>query len=268
MNRRRFITTTAAAAAVTGLTSTLSSTMAAEPSKNVKPEYYEWRTYSLKNAEQLTLVEQHWAKAAIPALNRLGIQNVGTFREQTPSPAPKFYVLITYASLEQFQTVNAKLMSDAQYQKDGAEYLGVEAKSPAYQRIESTLMVAFDGMPKLEVPKLKGQPRMFVLRTYESHNETAGKKKIEMFNTGGEIEIFRRVGLTPVFFGETIIGTSRPNLTYLLVFKDMADHDKSWNTFRGDAAWVKLKSIPDYADAKIVSKITKTFVVPAEGSQI
>jgi hypothetical protein len=268
MNRRRFITTTAAAAVVTGLTSTLSSSMAAESSKNVKPEYYEWRTYSLKNAEQLTLVERHWAKAAIPALNRLGVTNVGTFREQTPSPAPKFYVLLTYNSLEQFNSVNAKLATDAQYLKDGAEYLGVEAKSPAYERIESTLMVAFDGMPKLEVPKLKGQPRVFVLRTYESHNETAGKKKIEMFNTGGEIEIFRRTGLTPVFFGETIIGNSRPNLTYLLVFKDMADHDKSWATFRVDPAWVKLKSIPEYADAKIVSKITKTFVVPAEGSQI
>lgn len=268
MNRRRFITTTAAAAVVTGLTSTLSSTMAAESSKNVKPEYYEWRTYSLKNAEQLALVERHWAKAAIPALNRLGVPNVGTFREQTSSPAPKFYVLLTYNSLEQFNSVNAKLATDAQYLKDGAEYLGVEAKSPAYERIESTLMVAFDGMPKLEVPKLKGQPRVFVLRTYESHNETAGKKKIEMFNTGGEIEIFRRTGLTPVFFGETIIGTSRPNLTYLLVFKDMADHDKSWATFRVDPAWVKLKSIPEYADAKIVSKITKTFVVPAEGSQI
>ncbi len=267
MNRRRFITTTAAAAAVTGLTSTLSSTMAAEPSPNVKPEYFEWRTYSLKTAEQLALVERHWAKAAIPALNRLGIQNVGTFREQTPSAQPKFYVLLTYSSLEQFQTVNAKLATDAQYLKDGAEYLGVEATGPAYARIESTLMVAFDGMPKLEVPKLKGQPRMFVLRTYESHNETAGKKKIEMFNKG-EIDIFRRVGLTPVFFGETIIGTARPNLTYLLVFKDMADHDKSWNTFRGDAAWVKLKSIPEYADAKIVSKITRIMVVPAEGSQI
>lgn len=267
MNRRRFITTTAAAAAVTGLTSTLSSTMAAESPKNVKPEYYEWRTYSLKNAEQLALVERHWAKAAIPALNRLGVSNVGTFREQTASPAPKFYVLLTYASLEQFHTVNAKLIGEAQYQKDGAEYLSVEAKSPAYERIESTLMLAFDGMPKLEVPKLKGQPRMFVLRTYESHNETAGKKKIEMFNAG-EIDIFRRTGLTPVFFGETIIGTSRPNLTYLLVFKDMADHDKSWGTFRVDPAWVKLKSIPEYADAKIVSKITKTFVIPAAGSQI
>ncbi|HEY1172786.1 MAG TPA: NIPSNAP family protein [Verrucomicrobiae bacterium] len=267
MNRRRFITTTAAAAAITGLTSNLSTAMAADSAKTAKPEYYEWRTYWLKTPEQLALVERHWAKAAIPALNRLGIPAVGAFREQTATTPLKFCVLIPYVSLEQFQTVNDKLAGDAQYQKNGAEYLGVEAKAPAYERIESTLMLAFDGMTKLEVPKLKGQPRMFVLRTYESHNEPAGKKKIEMFNKG-EIGIFRRTGLTPVFFGETVLGANRPNLTYLLVFKDMADHDASWNKFRTDAEWVKLKAIPEYADAKIVSKIVKTFLVPAEGSQI
>lgn len=266
MNRRRFITTTVAAAAVTGMTSTF-SVMAADSSKNVKPEYYEWRTYTFKDAAQLALVEKHWAKAAIPALNRLGIKNVGTFRE-IDAKEPRFFVLIPYTSLEQFTSTPGKLLADGQYQKDGAEYLGVEAKQPAYDRIESSLMEAFAGMPKLEVPKLKGEPRIFVLRTYESHNEVAGKKKIEMFNDGGEIGIFKRVGLTPVFFGETVVGAHRPNLTYLLVFKDMAEHDKNWATFRTDPEWVKLKAIPDYADAKIVSKIVKTFLVPAEGSQI
>jgi hypothetical protein len=267
MNRRRFIATTAAAAAVTGLTSTLTNAMAADSTKNVKPEYYELRTYLLKSTAQLELVERHWAKAAIPAFNRLGIQTVGTFREQTPSAEPKFYALIPYASLEQFHNLEAKLLADTKYQKDGAEYLGAEPKTPAYERIESTLMQAFDGMPKLEVPKRVGQPRMFVLRTYQNPNEPAGKKKIEMFNTG-EIGIFRRCGLTPVFFGETIIGADRPNLTYLLVFQDMADHDRSWNTFRTNPDWLKLKAIPEYADAKIVSKIVKTFLVPASGSQI
>lgn len=241
--------------------------MAADSAKTVKPEYYEWRTYLLKDAKQLEIVERHWAKAAIPALNRLGIKTVGTFREYTASPEPKFYVFIPYASLEQFHSVNAKLLADAQYLKDGAEYLQADPKTPAYERIESSLLEAFAGMPRLEVPKLVGQQRMFVLRTYQNPNEPAGKTKIEMFNNG-EIGIFRRTGLTPVSFGETIIGEGRPNLTYLLVFKDMADHDKCWNTFRADPEWLKLKAIPEYADAKLVSKIIKTFFVPAEGSQI
>jgi hypothetical protein len=59
-------------------------------------------------------------------------------------------------------------------------------------------------MPDMELPQKKS--RLFELRRYESAGKSAGKKKIEMFNNAGEINISKRVGLTPVFFGETIIG--------------------------------------------------------------
>ena len=57
--------------------------------------------------------------------------------------------------------------------------------------------------------------RILELRIYESHSTKAGQKKIEMFNEGGEIAIFRKTGLRPVFFGETLIGPLMPNLTYM-----------------------------------------------------
>ncbi len=121
-------------------------------------------------------------------------------------------------------------------------------------------------MPRLEVPERKD--RMFELRRYESSGEAAGKKKIEMFNELGEIAIFKRVGLTPVFFGETLIGEMRPNLTYMLTFDDMAEHDKNWKAFGSDPEWQRIRTIPEYADAKIVSRITRTFLVPTSFSQI
>src|SRR5205823_3238066 len=96
---------------------------------------------------------------------------------------------------------------------------------PSYVRVESSLMAAFEGIPKLEVPEKKS--RIFELRTYESHSKKANKKKIEMFNKG-EIAIFRRAGLQPVFFGETLTGTKLPNLTYMLTFENIAAHDKNW----------------------------------------
>src|SRR5207247_11366302 len=74
--------------------------------------------------------------------------------------------------------------------------------------------------------------RLLNLRIYESHNERANQKKIEMFSTG-ELAIFRRVGLTPVFFAESIIGAARPNLTYMLVFPDDAGRNAAWGRFRG-----------------------------------
>jgi hypothetical protein len=127
-------------------------------------------------------------------------------------------------------------------------------------------MKAFANMPRIELPEKKA--RLFELRRYESHSEVAGKKKIEMFNEAGEIAIFKRVGLTPVFFGETIIGGMRPNLTYMLTFDDMDEHDRNWKVFGSDPEWKKISAIPDYANAKIVSRITRTFLTPTAFSQI
>lgn len=89
-----------------------------------------------------------------------------------------------------------------------------------------------------------------------------------MFNTAGEIDIFKRVGLTPVFFGETIIGALRPNLTYMLTYDDMAERDRNWKVFGSDPEWKRISAIPEYANAKIVSRITATFLVPTASSQI
>ena len=68
--------------------------------------------------------------------------------------------------------------------------------------MESSLMVAFTGMPRLDRP-VDAPGRVFQLRTYESPSAKTGLKKIEMFNDAGEIRIFREVGLNPVFFGQT-----------------------------------------------------------------
>ena len=45
---------------------------------------------------------------------------------------------------------------------------------------------------------------MFELRTYESHSLRARRLKLQMFGDLGELAIFRRTGLRPVFFGENV----------------------------------------------------------------
>ena len=121
-------------------------------------------------------------------------------------------------------------------------------------------------MPKLEKPDTS-KPRLLNLRVYESHNERAAAKKVEMFETG-ELAIFRRVGLTPVFFASAVSGAAMPNLTYLLVFPDEAGRKAAWDRFRADAEWVKLKAVPGYADKEIVSQITNLVLTPTAYSEI
>lgn len=229
-------------------------------------ELYELRVYTLQSAQQQKLVEDYFKTAAIPAYNRLGSKAVGLFTELKPEGQSKLYAIIPFASVADYLTADQKLSSDAAYVKAAAPYLNATATAPAYQRIESWLLKAFTGMPKLEAPPKK--PRIFELRRYESPSEVTGQKKIEMFNEGGEIGIFKRVGLTPVFFGETLIGSLRPNLTYMITFDDMAEHDKNWKTFIADAEWKKLSGLPEYANDRILSNITNVFLVPTAFSQI
>jgi hypothetical protein len=165
-----------------------------------------------------------------------------------------------------FVQITNNLDHDTDYQKSGAAYLNAPATEPAYERIESSLLKAFAHMPKMDLPGTGA--RIFELRQYQSATETAGKKKIEMFNDQGEIDIFKRLGFKPVFFGETLIGPLRPNLTYMVTFDDMAAHDSHWKAFVDDAEWKKISVVPGYADALLVSKITSTMLTPASYSQI
>jgi NIPSNAP protein len=228
-------------------------------------DVYELRVYSLK-PDKLPLLDQYLSKAFIPTMKRYGIGPVGVFADKTNLEVPKVYVLIVYPSADQCAILAGRLADDAEYRKLAADYLAAPASDPVYSRIESSLLVAIDGMPKLEKPDASKQ-RLFNLRIYESHNERAGKKKIEMFNKG-ELAIFRRVGLTPVFFGETVVGGAMPNLTYLLVFSDDEGRKAAWDRFRADPEWLKLKAIPEYADKEIVSRITNVILTPTPYSEI
>jgi hypothetical protein len=225
---------------------------------------YELRAYALKSEKQ-PILDRYLGQAFIPALKRYGVGPVGAFVEQA-SPDRKVFVLIVYPSPEQVATLSARLASDEEYRKAAGEYLAAKASDPVYARIESSLLAPIAGMSRLAKPDTT-KPRLLNLRIYQSHNERANQKKIEMFNTG-ELAIFRRVGLTPVFFAESLVGSARPNLTYMLVFPDESGRKSAWDRFRDDAEWNKLRAIPEYADKEIVSRITNLILTPTAYSEI
>jgi hypothetical protein len=86
-----------------------------------------------------------------------------------------------------------------------------------------------------------------------------------MFNAG-EVPIFRRTGLTPVFFGETVVGAKMPSLSDLLTFADMAARDAAWSAFGKDPDWKTLSGDPQYREN--VSAISDIILRPTAYSQI
>jgi hypothetical protein len=259
MNRREFFK----AGSLAGIAS-MSPLTAAAMGGQSKQEYLELRKYRLHVGPKKNRLGNFLRDVGIPAMNRIGIKPVGVFSAMYGPNNPTLYVLLVHKSLDTVMNSALLLMQDQEYLKAGADFINAPLSEPAFVRMESSLMIAFKDMPKLEVPEKKS--RIFELRTYESHSIKAAKKKIEMFNEGGEIAIFKKTGLQPVFFGETLIGPLMPNLTYMLVFENMADRDAKWKVFGGDPGWKKLRSNPAYRDT--VSNITDIILRPASYSQI
>jgi hypothetical protein len=268
MKRREFLKSSLAVAG-TGVAIANSTAKAQDNSNAAQRAYYELRLYHLRRGPKTELFDRFYREAAIPAMNRAGIEHVGVFSVSVGPDSPTMYVLLPHPSLESVATLRQRMGADEEFHKAGAEFLNATPDDPAFIRVDSTLMVAFEGMPKLEVPSFPGggQSRLFELRTYESHSVKANNKKVEMFNRG-EIAIFRHAGFQPVFFGQGIIGTRLPNLTYMLSAENMEAHDKYWGNFGGDPEWKKLRSTPGYQDPEIVGGISNVFLRPAPYSQI
>jgi hypothetical protein len=260
MKRREFV----AASCLAGLAPLSALGQGAGGGGPAGRELYELRLYHLGLGPKQKLFEDFAANAAIPALNRIGIGPVGVFSSREGDTSD-VWVLLPHPSAESVVTMVQKLADDEEFLKAGADFLGAPYSEPAYQRCESSLLLAFEGHPKLTVPSTS-ESRVFQLRTYESHSMERALKKIEMFNTGGELDIFKRVGLGMVFFGQALIGNKLPNLTYMVGFDDEDAMEAAWAGFRDDPGWAQLKEDPQYKDT--VSNITNILLHPSKCSQV
>ena len=236
-----------------------------------KKEFYEIRIYQVKNADQESRVEKYLKEAYIPALHRLGIKNVGVFKpikSDTAAAGKLVYVFTPLKSLDQLHTLPKQLDKDAAYRSAGKDYIDAEYKNPPYSRFESIILQAFDQMPVHTKSKLTGpkSERIYELRSYEGHTEKIYRNKLKMFNAGGEIPLFERLGFNAVFYGEVIAGSKMPNLMYMTTFANKADRDAHWKSFSDDAEWNKLKVNPEYQNN--VSKNVQLFLYPTEYSDI
>lgn len=261
MNRREFVTT----ASVAGVAPATAARSIIE--NKAAQQYYELRKYTPRVGSQRGRLTSFLRDTAIPAWNRHGVNNVGVFNIMHGPNTPTLYVLLAHETLESVASLRGKLAADEIFQADGADFLNTSLADPGYTRIDSSLFKAFSEMPTLAVPAgaAENESRIFELRIYESHSERAAIRKVEMFNNG-EIPIFHATGLTPVFFGEAIVGELLPNLTYMLTFKDYADREESWNKFRVHPDWKTMSSDPYYKDT--VSNITSILLRPEPYSQL
>jgi hypothetical protein len=235
-----------------------------------KRELYELRIYHLSSQEQESRVDTYLKNAFLPALHRAGIKKAGVFKpvETDTTFGKRIFVLIPYNSADQFMNLSQTLQKDKQHTEAGKDYLDALHSNAPYTRIESMLLQAFKDMPQLEVPDIKTprNERVYELRSYEGHTEKIYANKVHMFNEGGEINIFKKLGFNAVFYAEVLIGPRMPNLMYMTTFENQASRDAHWKAFTDDADWKKLSSRTEYKNN--VSKSTTYFLRPTSYSDI
>ena len=264
MERRHFLASSIAASAAT-----LATPVFAQTASGHERQYYELRRYHLQAGPQTKQLESYLADALIPALNRLGITPVGAFNLDIGPETPTVFVLLPSSDLATLVTAQLQLARDEQFMKAATPFWSAAATTPAFQRVESSLMAAFAGWPMLTPPAASAQhaKRIFQLRTYESPSDHDHVLKVEMFHHG-EFEIFQKSGFGQVFYGDTLIGPRLPNLTYMLTFPDLATLTARWEVFRADPGWKQLSTSPRYSAEQIVSNISNLILSPLDCSQI
>ena len=233
-----------------------------------KKSIVELRWLRMRNAADNPMQRAtEFLRTAAPAIKRAGATALGFFASVIAEESPFILALASFPSLAAMEAIREKQAEDKDYIKARDAYNS--APGLGYVRLESSLLRCFEGAPNVEVlqPDAQRPARIFELRTYESNNSSTLARKIKMFNDA-EISIFKRLGMQPVFFGETIVGSRMPNLTYMLSFENLAAREKLWQAFGADPEWQKLRSQPGNNDAEIVSNTSNSILRPLPFSDI
>jgi hypothetical protein len=233
-------------------------------------EYYAVKIYRFKNQTQVERVEKFLKEAYIPAIHRIGISKVGVFKpiEGDTVTGLSVFVWIPLKSLQQYAELPGLLEKDARYKSNGTDYLEADNKNAPYDRIEIILLKAFPDMPKFGIPTHATPPvkRIYELRSYEGPTEKMFERKVEMFNAGGEIKLFDKLGFNAVFYAEVISGSTMPNLMYMTTFADIKAHDELWDAFRNHPEWKALSAKEKFKNT--VSRSVKYLLHPTDYSDI
>lgn len=218
--------------------------------KTTARELYEFRVYHYTSADQGNLINEYLEQALLPGLHRQGIKNIGVFAAISNDTArvKDIYILIPYPNLDAKLKADNQLLNDKTFLSAGKGYLDAVYDKAPYTRFETSLLQAFRLAPVLQKPALSGprEKRVYELRSYESATEKIYRNKVEMFNEGGEVALFKRLGFNAIFYADVISGSKMPNLVYMTSFEDMDSRNAHWKSFSADPEWKKLSSMPQY----------------------
>jgi hypothetical protein len=143
----------------------------------------------------------------------------------------------------------------------------LEKDEPAFYREDAMLLRATSFSPPLTATPAGTAHKLYELRIYEAPTHRQLGYLHDRF-AGGEIDIFHKSGIHPVLYADTIFGPNQPNMAYLIPFETEAQREQSWNAFRNNPDWLKIREESVRHGGEIVRNITNMFLTPTNFSMI
>ena len=263
INRRSFLKNASGAAMTSAAMAGLATgARGAETS----PQYLaDCVTFRLQSGPQMANALAFLEKRALPLWEKHGVGPVGVFTVEVGAHIPAILFLRVYTSLADRQLVWSRLSADPAW---NAAVADLEKDGPAFFREDSVLLLSTSFSPPIK-PAAAGDPahKIYELRIYESPTWRQLENLHERF-AGGEIDIFHKGGIHPVFYADTLIGPNQPNMAYLIPFESSAQREKAWQAFRDNPDWVKIRDESIRKGGEIVRNITNMILVPTGFSML
>jgi NIPSNAP len=216
-----------------------------------KKEYYLLKVYHCASLPQVAHVEEYVGNRLKPFLKKHGVPVVGIYMPLANDTAldKKLMVWLPLTDLNVLGKIEDAFGSIDPFGSDPLIHLDSFQNNAPYSRIESTLASAFKLHPNYSSRKSfeRSVDNIYEYRSYESATEDLHLRKVEMFNEGGEIDIFKRLDFNAIFYSRAIVGPRMPNLIYMTSFKNMDERNSHWKAFGSDPKWKEISPMPKYA---------------------
>lgn len=176
--------------------------------------FYMLETFYLQQGSQVARMHDYFNKLALPALQQVEYTGPILYLESLVAPhMPQMVAVYGFQSLEHYWSVYSRIHQNPELVKNFEQW---DSGDPPFDQASSTLLQATDYSPEIVAPAEPPKaPRLFELRVYHSPTVRQLKALHERF-AGPEIQILHRVGVHPILYTSTLIGTNMPNLTYLI----------------------------------------------------
>ena len=219
--------------------------------QNTDTRVFEMRTYYAETGKLDDLVAR-FQKHTTKLFKKHGMENIGYWLPIHNDKNQIVYVL-AYPSMEAREAAWKAFGSDPKWKKVQKKS---EENGKLVNKVESVFMKATDFSPKIGASK-KGN-RVFELRTYTS---PAGKSvDIQARFRNHTTVLFEKHGATNIAYWTTIEKEGvEPRLIYILAHKDEAAGKLTFDNFRKDPEWIKVRDASE-RNGKIVDVIESVYM--------